>query len=340
LTHTHFDRALTALRQHTAIVIPVYLPADVDNALGARLLRDNLRLCLQQLDRPQSICLSVDGPDNGLQAAQTLAAELGVQVSCTEYNGGKLWALRHGMAQMFQQEAFTYFAAIDADGDHFGNELPNFIRAAEHVRQTHAEVLVLGRRQSLHRPLGFLRGEMEELADRVLLDALAYDAAHSGTPLPLEYATALEEVPDFHSGYKVFSRAATQAVFLDPPQTCGLETAYYRHGVEAVMTVEALKAGACLAIVNRSTYNEQPMSTFGLLNRSRLVADKMIWPCKRLQIPAPFIDQWLRNHIPRLLLNTLAPQGQQEVEQIRRLVLEAFDLPYEEGDRPMGPLFV
>ena len=321
-------------------MIPVYLPTTVDNTLGAQLLRDNLQLCLQQLGRPESICLSVDGPENGLETAQNLAAELGVQVCCTEYNGGKLWALRHGMAQMLQQDMFSYLAAIDADGDHFGNELPNFIRAAEHTRQTHPEVLVLGRRQSLHRPLGLLRGELEALADRVLLDALAYDAALSAIPLQLEYATALEDVPDFHSGYKVFSRATAQAVFLDPPQTCGLETAYYRHGVEAVMTVEALKADACLTIVNRSTFNEQPMSTFGLLNRTQLVADKMIWPCKRLQIPALFVDQWLRNHIPRLLLNTLAPQGQEEIEQIRHLVLTAFDLPYNNADHPSGPLFV
>ena len=68
------------------------------------------------------------------------------------------------------------------------------------------EVLVLGRRSSKQRPLGFLRGELEELADRVLLDALAYDAAVSGVPLRLECATAVEEYPDFHSGYKLFSR--------------------------------------------------------------------------------------------------------------------------------------
>ena len=106
MTHSpiNFAQIKTAL-QHTAVVIPVYLPTTVDNTWGAQLLRDNLQLCLQQLGRPESICLSVDGPENGLETAQNLAAELGVQVCCTEYNGGKLWALRHGMAQMLQHLA-------------------------------------------------------------------------------------------------------------------------------------------------------------------------------------------------------------------------------------------
>ena len=69
-----------------------------------------------------------------------------------------------------------------------------------------------------------------------------------------------------------------------------------------------------------------------------MVADKIIWPCKRLGVPASFVDQWLRNHMPRLLLNTLAPEGKEELLQIRRLVLAAFGL--EAGELSWGPLFV
>ena len=105
------------------------------------------------------------------------------------------------------------------------------------------------------------------------------------------------------------------------------------------MTVEALLGGAYLVLINRSTFNEQPISTFGLLERTRMVADKMVWPCKRLGAPAPFVDQWLRNHMPRLLLTTLTPQGKDELVQIRKLVLREFAV--EAGDEVMwGPLFV
>jgi hypothetical protein len=163
----------------------------------------------------------------------------------------------------------------------------------------------------------------------------------SGRPLRLEYVTAFEEFPDFHSGYKLFSRGAAEAVFAAPPQPCGLgEVAYGRHAVEAVMTVEALLAGACLVLVNRSTLNQQPISTFGLLDRARLTADKIVWPCKRLGVPGPFVDQWLRNHLPRLLLSTLVPQGQGELAQVRNLVLREYGITAPEGEELNGPLFV
>ena len=105
------------------------------------------------------------------------------------------------------------------------------------------------------------------------------------------------------------------------------------------MAVEALEQGAYLGVVNRSTFNEQPMTTFGLLDLSRLVADKIIWPCKRLDVPAPFVRQWMANHAPRLLLNTLAPAGQDELARIQDLVLAAYGEASE--DTPLlKPLFV
>mgnify|MGYP007030148339 CR=1 FL=1 len=104
------------------------------------------------------------------------------------------------------------------------------------------------------------------------------------------------------------------------------------------MTVEALEHGALLGLASRSTLNRQPVSTFGLIRRSQLTADMIIWPCKRLEVPLPFVAQWLANHIPRLLLNTLAPEGRAELEEVRRRVIAAYG-----GDEPPAlqqPLFV
>ena len=241
---------------------------------------------------------------------------------------------------MWARGDLRYVAAVDADGDHFANELLNLVRAAVYVQEREGdEVMVLGRRSSKHRPMGLLRGELEELADRILLDALHYQAACSGAPRRFEYATAHEEYPDFHSGFKLYSAGVVPKVFLSEPELCGLSPdAYYRHGCEAAATVEALLAGARLALVGRSTFNEQPVSAFGNYNRTRMVADKIIWPCKRLDVPVAFVDQWLRNHLPRLLLTTLAPEGKEELSQIRSLVLEAFGIPAD--DVSWGPLFV
>lgn len=330
-------------RFNTGIVIPVYFPEGVDPDTGANLLRDTAHSYAALVDDPSNVCLSVDGAAHGWDISLSIAKECGAHVVCSQENKGKLNGVRNGVAALWERAALAYFVEVDSDGDHFANELLNLLRAALHARAHEDEqVLVLGRRLSKHRPMGFLRGELEELADRVLFDALSYHAAQSGVPLRLEYATTLEEYPDFHSGFKLFSRAAARAAFIDEPVQCGVgDDAYFRHACEAVMTVEALLAGARLVLVNRSTFNEQPVTTFGLLNRERLVADKMIWPCLRLGAPPHFVAQWLANHLPRLQLNTLAPQGKDELLNIRRLVFEAIGMDAG-SDRAVhwGPLFV
>ncbi len=225
---------------------------------------------------------------------EELAGRFGVRVCSTPENKGKLHALRNGMDLLFADSRHRYLAAIDADRDHFPNELVYLLRAANHVQHSRGieKLLVLGRRISRNRPMGYLRGELEELADRILLDALAYDTTLQELPLRLEYATSLEEFPDFHSGYKLFSRSVVRDVFLEEPMFCGIsQSAYYKHGVEAVMTVEAIKSGAYLVGGNRSTFNDQPLSVFGLLDRLRMTADKIVWPCRRLEVPSHFVMQ-------------------------------------------------
>lgn len=110
--------------------------------------------------------------------------------------------------------------------------------------------------------------------------------------------------------------------------------------MEAVITVEALLAGAVLVGVRRSTFNEQPISAFGQLDRARLVADKMIWACRRLEAPPHHVDQWLRNHIPRLLLNTVVPEGKEELRAIHRLVMQGLGMEPGGPDLCWGPMFV
>ncbi len=332
--------ATPLLQKQTGIVIPVYLPTGESRALAAALLRDLVQACLNEIDDPANICLSVDGGESGAEVASQLAREFAVRLVVGQQNRGKLYALRSGAGALLERSGLRYVAVLDGDGDHFPNELLNFVRGAEYTRRRAGvtDILVLGRRLSRHRPMGFLRGELEELADRVLLDALAFRAAFDGRPLRLESATSFDEFPDFHSGYKLFSVDTARRVFLSEPQLSGVdETAYYKHACEAVMVVEALAQGSYLAVVNRSTMNEQPVTTFGLLDRSRLVADKIIWPCKRLGVPLTFVDQWLRNHMPRLMLVTLSP-GKEELKQIRALVCEALG-GVPDGDI-WGPPFV
>ena len=328
--------ALQALEQATAVVIPVYFHSDSDPEFGYTLLAETVRLFVREAADPQAICLSVDGSPVGSAVAARVAAAYGVRVVNGERNQGKLGAARQGAQAMLQESRWRYVAVVDQDGDHFANELLTLVRSAEHVMTTVAtdKVLVLGSRLSRHRPLGFLRGEQEELANRLLLDALVYHAAVTDQPLRWQFANGLEELPDFHSGYKLFTRPTAEAVFSREPQLAGCSsTVYYRHAVEAVMTVEALLADATFATVSRRTYDEQPISIFASLNRAQLAADMIIWPCKRLGVPGHFVEQWLTNHLHRLVLGTFVPQGRTELLAIRDLVLQAFDRPGPSADQ-------
>jgi len=321
------QNSIEILYHNTGVVIPVYFPQEIDTSCGEQLLYNTVASYAHHVADPAAICLSVDGADFGAGIAAQLAGEFGVRNEVSPVNRGKLHSAEMGIRSLLGNQMLRYLTVVDQDGDHFANELLNMIHAAESIRSNlgSERVLVLGQRRSRHHPMGFYRGELEELADRILLDALGYHAAVSGTPLRLEYANSIAEFPDFHSGYKLFDRTTATLVFTSKPQRAGVsDRCYYHHACEAVMTVEALLHQAYLATVQRSTTNEQAVSTFNLYGNSRLTADMIIWPCKRLGVPLPFVRQWLANHIPRLLLYTLAPEGKNLLEEIQQLVIGAF----------------
>jgi hypothetical protein len=339
---SEYLQAADDLRRSSAVVIPAYFPAGTDVRLAADLLRDTALGCRSQVGNPDRVCVSVDGENPAADAARRLQAEHGLTVVVSARNKGKLGAVLEGLATLVREEALRYFLLVDQDGDHFPNESPNFVRATRHVAPVvkHDRILVLGRRSSRHHPMGYLRGELEELADRVLVDCLQYRAALDGLPLNLQYALLLDDFPDFHSGYKLLTRPLVTAL-LEKPISCeGLpEEAVYRHAVEAVLCVEATLSAGIIVSIARSTINEQPITAFGRLNRSRLVADKIIWPARRLRVPGVFVGQWIENHMARLQLTTLAPSGKEELFEIRSLVRQAFDLP-ELAREMEGPPFL
>lgn len=333
MIQTEIAPAIHALEEATGVVIPVYLPAATDPAAACTILGSTVQMFVREIKHAANICLCVDGPDGGIAIVQEIANHFGVRMVVGTRNLGKFGALQQGMLTLLADERLKWLAAVDQDGDHFGNDLLNFIRTAQHVVATSAmppedaRVLVLGNRASRHRPLGFLRAEQEVLSNLMLMDALTYAATINGHPLRLEYLTTTDPLPDFHSGYKLFSRATARTVFSQEPSLLGLsENAAYRHACEAVMTVEAHLGGAALAAVNRRTFDEQPISNFANYNRAVLAADMILWPCKRLAVPGHFVAQWLANHLPTLQLGTLAPQGQDELLAIRQLVLQGYDL--------------
>jgi hypothetical protein len=252
--------AIVALENATGVVIPVYFGPNSDPDHARAILAGTVQMFVREISDPQSICLSVDGPEAGVAIAGDIATHFSLRMVVGERNRGKYGAVQLGMHALLADKRLAWFAAVDQDGDHFGNDLLNFVRAAQHATRNDdfsggsARVMVLGNRSSRHRPLGFLRAEQEELCNHLLMDALTYAAAISGQPLRREYLTATGRLPDFHSGFKFYSRATAQAVFAQEPPLMGLsEAAAYRHACEAVAIVESYLNGATLAAIDRRT---------------------------------------------------------------------------------------
>ena len=328
------------LLEATAVVIPSYFPPNAEFDLAFSLLDATVEGCCRQLGNPRRVCVSVDGANPASQASAAMEQRHGIRRTILPVNQGKLAAVQAGMRELLDDPGIRYVAALDQDRDHFPNELLNLVRLVHHIEAVKAtdRVLVIGSRTSRHRPMGFLRGELEELADRMLLDALFYHAAIREAPLALEFAVE-EEFPDFHSGYKAFTRPLAQILSERRFEaTAGDDGGgILRHAVEAVLTVESVMAGAVLGTVNRRTTNEQPVSSFDLMHRARLTADMIIWPFRRLEIPGVFAAQWMDNHLARLRLMTLE-DGKREALAVRALVRAAFDLA--DDAEPFAPPFV
>ena len=189
MAQSDYENTRTILSEKTGIVIPVYLPANSDYDTGKRLIEETTLSFLREVSEPASVCLSADGPGPGSSVVREISDSLRVSSVFSDRNRGKLSALRLGAAHLLKMKSFDFIAAVDQDGDHFANELPNLIRSAQYVHGLtgNDRLLVLGGRISRHKPLGFLRGELEELADRVLLDTLLYNAAVTGKPLAMQF---------------------------------------------------------------------------------------------------------------------------------------------------------
>ena len=342
MSHTARE-AIEIVEHATAVVITVYLGPDADRAHYADLLDDTTRMYVREVSDPKAVCLSVDGPGIGVSVAQEVSERYGTSLVVAERNGGKFAAVQRGVLHMLQEPRHRYFAAVDQDGDHFASDLLNFVRSAEHVRTTTGadRILVMGERASLHRPLGYLRGEQETLADAMLLDALTYDAAvqrPAAQPCVRPIRASLSRLP---RRLQTVQPRSAQDVFATPPELAGCtETAYYRHAIEAVMVVEALVRGATLVSLNRRTFDEQPVSVFASFNLTQLTANLILWPCMRLGVPGEFVRQWLDNHLPELRLGTIQPDGRDELLAIRRLVLEGYGLSTDDAHDIVRPRFV
>ncbi len=201
------------MRSATGIVIPVYIPPGAEAAQRVALLTDTVAACCAQVEDPSTSAPQADGVANGAAVVEQLATDWGVTYTATPVNRGKLQVSGRGWRRCCAGRTSPTWPSSTATAitSATSPELRQSRRTHRGAdrRCTGADP---GRRLSRHRWAG-CAVKLEEIADRMLLHALEYHAAISGTPLRLEYATLIEAIPDFHSGYKLFSRRTAQDVF-------------------------------------------------------------------------------------------------------------------------------
>jgi hypothetical protein len=316
------------MRRSLGMLIPVWFPPGLSDDQVRETLFDTLHDCEHFLPW-EHIVLVVDGDARSYAVVQDLQASCRQRhgqrfdVVYSAENGGKGSAVWHGMEWFLARPGLEYLVIRDADSDHALNDLVTLMRLAVvlHSNEGTDRLIVVGRRNHPHRTLGWMRGELETLLNRVLIDTVRFALAQRQQVLNTRYFSLSGEYPDLHSGYKIYSRRVCERIVERPwERSPWVGAEIYRYGVEAVPFVEGVMAGAIVGEITRLT-QEPDFSGHGAFARPETNGSVMLWTFLRLGIEAPQAAIILDNHLPRLTLWT-DPQGRAVLLELRRYVME------------------
>jgi hypothetical protein len=315
------------MRQSLGMVIPVWFPPSLSADQVGKNLLGTLHDCDHFLPWGH-VVLVVDGDARSYAIVQELQASCRQRhgqafdiIYCAE-NGGKGYAVFRGAQWFLDKPGLEYLTIRDADGDHTLNDLSNLMRLALALRANDGPdgLIIVGRRNHPHRALGWARGELEALLNRVLVDAVRFGLAQRQQVLKTQYFSLSGEYPDLHSGYKVYSRRVCALMVeraWELPPWVGPDI--YRYGVEAVPFVEGVMAGATVGEITRLT-QEPDFSGHGAFARPETNGSVLLWTFLRLGIAVEQATVILDNHLSRLTLWT-DPRGREVLLELRRYVL-------------------
>ncbi|MFW5866505.1 MAG: hypothetical protein ACOCX2_01725, partial [Armatimonadota bacterium] len=237
------------MRATVGSMIPVWFgettsPEEILGFLGSTL--DDAELLVD----PSRLVLVVDGCPRAEEPTRRAVAEFAQragaepQVIVKSENSGKGGAVCTGFERLLEDEAVEVLNIRDADGDHDIWDLPQLFRQFMTVRESvgRDDVFVVGGRETLARPMGFARSELEHLLNRLTIDAVNATLASGGRCVDERFTARYDRAPDFQSGYKLYSRSAAQAVIdaVSEAHDARPDLRVPWWGVEFVPTVELL----------------------------------------------------------------------------------------------------
>ncbi|MFP3896816.1 MAG: hypothetical protein ACLFV5_08305 [Anaerolineales bacterium] len=319
------------LSQITGVVVPAYFSSKPSDAMVRDLLWMTLVDCHHYIPLHQVVTV-VDGDERAARLIREVRGALATEHGDTFHilglpeNRGKLWAIKKGISLLLEAEpTLEYFVIRDGDGDHDMSEVPSLVRTSAYLAKTHgtSHVMAIGSRRSRHHPMGWIRGELETLLDRITLDALAYHLARSGRSMNLSNCLGDSVMPDLSSGFKVYGRGIARELFIgqEPQMACLSPEDYWHYGPETVTIVEAVLQGTIIGEKLRLTWDGQPATSFGEFKHVSLYGGLLAWVYARLDIPLEAAAQFYDNHAAHALLRTTG-EGRQLLDAVRCYALK------------------
>lgn len=318
------------LRERVGMVIPAWFGPEVPEEQIAELLRHTLD-GTPRLARPDRIVVVVDGVPRVEAVARSLqetwvgAGEKPFVLLSLAENLGKGAAVATGLRHLLATDPPAWCLTRDADGDHRVTDMPRLVALGEQMaaEQGTELVAVIGGRQSLYRPMNWLRGELEYWLDEVATEGCKFALARRGEVLNTQYWAAYGTYPDLESGCKCFSAAAARlaAEALEREAEQYPELDLLQWACEIIPLTEIVLADGVIGEMRRLTYEGQPVSGYEGESSVVLYANQMVWLARRLELTARQAGQLLDNALLRRALWSDG-QGREIALGIRRQVLE------------------
>lgn len=323
------------------MVIPVWFSPETPSEQVEQLLFDTLE-DWDVFVMPERVVIVLDGCEWCLEPIRQVQKIL--QGECwsivfQEQNTGKGGAVVKGIERLLHSDQPDYIVVRDSDNDHWLTDLPKLWQLAkliERERQTD-KVLVIGRRNDLHFPMSFARGQWERITDEILLEAAKFALAKEGKVPDLTFCSFHNfEPPDFLSGYKLFTAQSAKLVCnaMKEENQKFPELDLMRYGWEGVSCLSILLGNGIIAEVTRMTYRRQPVTGYGDEAIANLYGRQISYALKRCGLRDQTARLLFDNASRRSLLWT-QQQHRKVLQEVRRQILselEAFsEIPNDES---------
>jgi glycosyltransferase involved in cell wall biosynthesis len=304
--------SLDQVRAATSVVVPAYFAPDV----SPQIVRSILEAVLEDSSvycRPDRLLVVVDRDT----VTEAVVRQLDVPLYRLETNRGKGGAIQSGLKHLAETTDAEYFATRDCDGDHALEDLPRLVSLAREMRLLtgNEDVIVMGARPSLAKPMGWIREEWERLTNRVLVDLLDYLLAREGKVLDRRFWGGIE--PDIQSGYRVYSRSCVLNVV---KSLAGMpeDPAVWTFACEFLPFAELMLDGAASGQVQRMTLVEQPVTSYGRVDLASAYGSLLGFLAGRNGISPGTVLRIFDNHIPSTGL--FFSDARSEIQRARRIL--------------------